>query len=124
MTRDLSRYPHLGKFEGELNITTYAHQLSLDNPDEEVGDVQNAGGWAGLMRGPFDPDCADATTNSLTPADLAYLQSCAGVILKEDSLGFVTATWYDDGQESMMEDTWTRLEVELEAACHDVDAQG
>lgn len=40
----LSRYPHPGKFEGEINLTETLWDLSLDSgQDDELGDVETFG---------------------------------------------------------------------------------
>lgn len=111
---DLSRYPHFGKFEGGLNIDSYAHFLSGDGVDSECGDV-SAGGWYGLLQGPlFDPSVPDnvklADECELTAADRDYLATSAGCILTEDSQGFVSVEWFDAGKESDLDSAWSQIE--------------
>jgi hypothetical protein len=78
-----------GKFEGELYITRYAHE----NPDEEIGDVQELN-WFGRFsgkvkgRGPFH------------------------IITEENSQGFVWGKLYDSEKEMMK--AWHEVEREYD----------
>lgn len=76
-----------GKYEGELYATRYAHE----NPDDELGDVQDFG-WFGRFsgkikgRGPFH------------------------IITQEDNNGFVYGKFYET--ESELNDAWDDIETE------------
>lgn len=78
-----------GKFEGELHVTRFAH----DNPDEEIGSVDELG-WFGYLsgkikgRGPFH------------------------IITQEDSQGFVYGQMYDSKEKLLKK--WRSIEKEYE----------
>jgi hypothetical protein len=78
-----------GKFEGE----TYAARFAYENPDEEMGSVDELGWWGKFSgkikgKGPFH------------------------IIVREDSQGFVYGEFYDTKKE--LESTWARFEREYE----------
>lgn len=100
-----------GKFESEMDRAIW--ELSLDGgPDEEVGSSSEAPGtWAGIMR---DGNAiADALKQELSPGALRELREIgsAGVILTEDTQGFVQVDYYED--EHDLERAWRALEEEL-----------
>lgn len=83
-----------GKFS--MMVDSVAYAVSLDGCDDETGDVES-GGWFGLLRGAIqvDPPFADLTAQELSADDRAYLaQFPGGVIIEEDSSGFVSVCYY------------------------------
>ena len=83
-----------GKFSTILD--EYVYQVSLDGGcDEEIGSVDE-GGWFGLMRsGRTIFRDHDPLLETLNEAEREKLTSCAGVILSEDSNGFVYVDYYE-----------------------------
>ena len=96
-----------GKFDTILD--SYVYAVSLDGGcDAECGGVQS-GGWHGMMRhghsifrdhAPFCEPLNDAERNAL--------QSCAGVIITEDSQGFVGVEYFDTMES--LDDAWREIE--------------
>lgn len=80
--------------------------------DAECGDVQGAG-WYGLVRGSLLTGTAPEGWSELSDDDRAALVSCAGVIIGEDSQGFIDVRIIDDGAE--LDSEWARIEAEVEA---------
>ena len=108
---DLTRVNRPGKFEGELAITEFAHQQSLDGADDEVGDVTEDGEACVLVRGPWrDPQELEVARSAygLSSEDLEQLRHSAGAILTEDSQGFVRGEWHVS--EEALERAWNRIE--------------
>ena len=87
-----------GKFSTVLD--SYVYSVSLDGGcDEEEGD-SDAGIWYGLMRnGRTIFKDHDPFLETLNSAEQEQLMSCAGVILYQDSNGFVGVTYYDTNKE-------------------------
>ena len=84
--------------------------------DAEVGDVQDFG-WFGLVRGPmksalYSGDHADDAElwEQLDPDTRAQLETCAGVIVGEDSQGFIDVRIIDSANELDLE--WAKIEAE------------
>lgn len=91
-----------GKFDSEL--TEHLYGISLDGgPDEETGDSSYGQLWAGIMRGGRQLAQAIADENPNVPG-LDELADAAGVILFEDSQGFVSSAVVQDGDR--LEDEW------------------
>jgi hypothetical protein len=88
-----------GKFSTILD--SYVYSVSLDGGcDDEIGDVAETGAWYGLMRnGSTIFRDHDPLLESLNDDEQEKLTSCAGVILSEDSNGFVTVAYYDTDQQ-------------------------
>jgi len=84
---DLPMASSPGKFEGELRIAELLYEQG--NFDDETGIIQDTG-WYGLI---LDPLSA-LEGLELTPAEARFLNDLAGVILYENDLGFVSATYY------------------------------
>lgn len=86
-----------GKFDTILD--SYVYAVTLDGGcDDEIGDC-NGFGWFGLMRnGRSIFRDHDPALESLNPAEQEQLTSAAGVIVSEDSQGFVTVAYFDTEQ--------------------------
>lgn len=93
---------------GKFNtiVDSYIYTTSLDGCDDEAGSVQDQG-WSGLFRGPIhckgsDMDgwaAARIDGWDLNAAEIRQLNECEGIILREDSSGFVDVEYYDTGDE-------------------------
>jgi hypothetical protein len=90
----------------------FALALSLDGVDEEAGDAQTTG-WYGLFRAPVVPSVAElgealqAMWNDLdagTQRDLQHQKG--GMIMQQDSDGFVTVDLYDSDADLRAEWDW------------------
>lgn len=85
----LTRSKGLGKFEGEFLITELAWEIGLDGVDEEFS---GEGWWFGRLD---DLDESLFTEDSrLSDYDLNTIRSYFGVILHEDSSGFIYGQWF------------------------------
>lgn len=109
-----------GKFDTILD--SYVYSVSLDGGcDMEAGSVQDMG-WYGLMRGgstifrDHDP-----FLETLNEDEQEILTSCAGVIISEDSQGFVGVTYYDTDDE--LTAAWNEVEAEYEMIQEDDDSE-
>lgn len=89
-----------GKFNTILD--SYVHQMLLDGCDEEVGSVDETGRWYGLMRGPFEYSAMDLIT--LNKQESSFLLDSTGVIVSEDSQGFVDVDYFDPTED--IESVW------------------
>ena len=100
-----------GKFNTILD--SYVYQVSLDGGcDEEIGSVDEAG-WFGLMRnGRTIFRDHDPLLETLNEAEQEKLTSCSGVILSEDSCGFVYVDYYEN--EAELDAAWDRVVSENE----------
>jgi hypothetical protein len=98
-----------GKFSTILD--SYVYSVSLDGGcDEEAGD-SSEGCWYGLMRnGRTIFRDHDPMLESLNDDEREKLTSCAGVILSEDSQGFVYVTYYNTTAE--LDAAWRQVEQE------------
>jgi hypothetical protein len=99
-----------GKFNTILDAYVYA--VSLEGGcNDETGDVSETGRWYGLMRSGrsifrnHDPMLA-----ALNEAEHEMLTSSAGVILSEDSQGFVSVDYYDTPKE--LDAAWAALQTD------------
>ena len=106
-------YGHPGKFEGELRISEFIWDLTLEGfEDEELGDVESFGYFAKVSLGPKMLDdvarMARETGVELTPGERQFVKEQAGVILSEDNFGFVSATYFDSKER--LDEVWKRLE--------------
>lgn len=88
-----------GKFNTILD--SYVYSVSLDGGcDDETGDVAESGLWCGMMRnGHTIFRDHDPSLESLNDDEREKLTSCAGVILHEDSNGFVSVSYYATDEE-------------------------
>jgi len=96
-----------GKFSTVLD--SYVYSVSLDGGcDEESGDVSECGEWYGVMRngGTIFRD-HDPMLDTLTAEEQEKLTSSAGVILREDSNGFVSVDYY--GTAESLETAWSQI---------------
>ena len=99
-----------GKFSTMLD--SYVYQVSLDvGCDDEIGSVDE-GGWYGMMQGGRAIFAADL---ELTAAERDMLDESAGVIVSEDSNGFVSVEYYATATE--LHDAWHAIEEEHENQC-------
>ena len=100
-----------GKFSTILD--SYVYSASLDGGcDMETGDFSTTG-WYGLMRhGRTIFRDHDPMLETLNETEREKLTTCAGVILFEDSNGFVSITYYDT--EEKLDAVWAQIEKENE----------
>lgn len=98
-----------GKFNTILD--SYVYSVSLDGgADAEVGSVDE-GRWYGLMRhGRTIFKDHDPFLETLNEEEREQLTSCAGVILTEDSQGFVYAEYFDTMD--ALDAKWAEIERE------------
>ncbi len=110
MTNEIRSYGP-GKFNTILDA--YVYSVSLDGGcDEECGSVDEYGAWFGLMKnGRTIFRDHDPMLESLNEAEQAQLTSSAGVIIREDSQGFVTVRYFDNMQ--ALETAWQEIEREV-----------
>ena len=96
-----------GKFNTILD--SYVYSVSLDGgADEEEGSVQDTGVWYGIMRnGRTIFRDHDPLLETLTPEEQEQLTESAGVIITEDSNGFVYVEYFDSPE--LMETEWSRI---------------
>lgn len=96
-----------GKFSTILD--SYVYSVSLDGGcDEELGDALECGEWYGIMRnGRTIFRDHDLLLETLTPEEQERLTSSAGVILREDSQGFVSVIYYDTDES--LELAWSQI---------------
>ena len=109
-----------GKFSTILD--SYVYQVSLDGGcDDEIGSVDE-GGWFGLMRnGHTIFKDHDPLLETLNEAEREKLTSSAGVILSEDSNGFVFVTYFDS--EEQLDKEWSAIVDELASEDEDEEAE-
>ena len=96
-----------GKFSTILD--SYVYSVSLDGGcDEEAGDVSACGEWYGIMRnGRTIFRDHDPFLETLNADEQETLTSSAGVILREDSQGFVSVTYYET--DHALEAAWSQI---------------
>jgi hypothetical protein len=96
-----------GKFNTILD--SYVYSVSLDGGcDMETGDSSEQG-WFGLMRhGHTIFRDHDPFLETLNDDERDALKVCAGVILSEDSNGFVYVKYYDSMDE--LDKAWAEIE--------------
>jgi hypothetical protein len=100
-----------GKFSTILD--SYVYSVSLDGGcDEEEGSVSESGAWYGIMRnGRTIFRDHDPMLETLNAAEQEKLTSSAGVILYEDSNGFVYVSYYATDDELNAE--WAKVVAEF-----------
>jgi len=96
-----------GKFNTILD--SYVYSVSLDGGcDEEEGSVDEHGEWYGIMRnGRTIFRDHDPLLETLNSAEQEKLTSSVGVILREDSQGFVYVTYY--AADEALEVAWSQI---------------
>ena len=104
-----------GKFDTMLDAAVY--EASLYGPDEEIGEADGFG-WHGLMRAPL-LDIRDQ--EDLTHEELEFLVDQVGVIVSEDSQGFVTVEYYETTYD--LDQAWAELEEAEEGWSNDTEAE-
>lgn len=86
-----------GKFDTILD--SYVYDVSLEGADDECGESDSFG-WFGLMRnGRTIFKDHDPFLETLNEEEQETLENCAGVIVSEDSNGFVSVDYYDTDEE-------------------------
>lgn len=111
LTLPMARSP--GKFEGELRISEFVWDLTLEGfADEELGDVQDFGYYSLVSLGPEAVDdiarAAREANVELTPAERQLIRENSGAIVSEDNYGFVHVEYYDSKKK--LDQSWSRLE--------------
>lgn len=105
-----------GKFNTVLDA--YVYEATLDGPDEQCGDVETIG-WYGLLRGPIEAGSLGKldwdTEGGLTHAEALWLadNAKAGVIVYENSQGFVSVDYIND--RGVLAIRWDAIERGVEA---------
>ena len=100
-----------GKFTTLLD--QYVYSVSLDGGADEEESYGNGEGWYGLMRnGRTIFRDHDPMLETLTPEEQELLTGSAGVILSEDSQGFVYVSYYDDAE--TLEAKWAEIAREFQ----------
>ena len=100
-----------GKFQ--YLVDAWAYELSLAGCDDEAGEAQYGSGWHGLFRGglKLDPPFGDLVpqwAEKLSEADQAFIRKHqGGLILREDSQGFVEGHWFEKASEC--EESWGHI---------------
>ena len=102
----------LGKFN--TIVDSYVYQVSLDGgPDLELGSVSENGIWYGMMRhGLTIFHDNDPMLETLNDSEQELLTSSAGVIITEDSQGFVNVDYFEDMAD--LDKAWSRIEKDFE----------
>jgi hypothetical protein len=110
---NIRRYPHPGKFEGGLLIDEFMWNMALDASDDETGDVDGGQHFARL-NAPLSPTPDYMNGEELTEDEHTFILKQAGAIVRTDSQGFVSVTYYattaeldtawDDAVEATTED--------------------
>lgn len=100
-----------GKFNTILDA--YVYNVSLDGGcDSEAGDVSEYGEWYGLIRhGQTIFRDHDPSLEPLNDEEREELTSCAGVIIREDSNGFVHVDYFDTTE--ALDAAWAKIEHEF-----------
>lgn len=95
-----------GKFNTILD--SYVYSVSLDGGCDEEESESEGMGWYGIMRnGRTIFRDHDPNLETLTADEQEQLTSSAGVILREDSQGFVYVTYYDNAE--ALELAWSQI---------------
>ena len=109
----LARSP--GKFEGELRISEFVWDLSMQGYESAaLGDVQDFGYYSLIPLGPEAVDDvakqAREANVELTPAERQFIHENAGAIAREDNNGFVYVQYFDS--KKTLNRSWSKLEDE------------
>lgn len=110
-----------GKFDTLLDA--YVYEVSLGGCcDEEIDSETGCGTYYALMRGgrsifrDHDPDL-----ETLNECEKELLTGCAGVILSEDSNGFVYAKYYDT--EEQLDAEWCEIQENFPTVDEDSETE-
>lgn len=107
-----------GKFNTILD--QYVYSVSMDGGADEEESYGDGGGWYGLMRGGSSIfRDHDPMLETLNTDEQELLTSSAGVILYEDSQGFVYVTYYDTDKE--LDAAWDKVQQDFQDANGDGD---
>lgn len=108
-----------GKFNTILDAYVYGVSMNGGGCDAEVGESCNSR-WYGLMRnGRTIFQDHDPMLESLNEAEREMLTSAAGVILTEDSQGFVYVEYFDTMAE--LDAKWSEIEASEQTEDDDAD---
>lgn len=88
-------------------LESYFYSLTLDGPDEEAGDVEHAGGWAGLLRGPFEITQREVNEYELSDEDVKWVRHAQGAIVRQDNYGFIDVSYYDSRKD--LDESWAAV---------------
>lgn len=112
MTNETIRPYGPGKFNTILD--SYVYQVSLDGGcDDELGSVSENGSWYGLMRhGRTIFRDHDPMLETLNAVEQEALTSAAGVIVYENSDGFVSVDYFDTEKE--LDSAWDEIQREFD----------
>ncbi len=101
-----------GKFNTILD--SYVYSVSLDGgTDDELGSVSENGRWYGLMRhGRTIFRDHDPLLETLNETEQDMLTSAAGVILTEDSQGFVYVEYFETTE--TLDAVWSAIVAEFD----------
>ena len=123
-TNDTIRPYGPGKFDTILD--SYVYSVSLDGGcDSECGSVDETGRWYGMMRGSLSlshADKRDCDYFDLNSAERAELTKYAGVIVSEDSQGFVSVEYFKTTEE--LDEAWSEIEIEYTDMQDEIEAEG
>jgi hypothetical protein len=103
-----------GKFNTILD--SYVYEVSLQGGcDDDMGSVQEDGVWYGLMKnGHTIFQDHDPGMEKLNEDERKKLSECAGVIIREDSNGFVHVSYYETSAD--LDTAWRDVEAALAEA--------
>jgi hypothetical protein len=110
-----------GKYSSALDCI--GHGLVEMSADEQSGSVQGSG-WAEMAYGPFEKhQCVEAAGAYYEDDDeferaIADLERCTGIIVEEDSQGFISVSIFFNDKESLDRD-WAELSEELDPQAED-----
>jgi hypothetical protein len=110
-----------GKFTTILD--QYVYQVSLDGGCDEEESFGDGQGWYGIMRnGRTIFRDHDPLLETLNAAEQELLTSSAGVILSEDSQGFVYVSYYEDKER--LERKWAEIQAQFTSDDEESDGGG
>lgn len=99
-----------GKFEGELIISEFIYELTLDGADKDFNSVD--GSWYALLVGDLHPNPSVREKYNMTEDEVIFLGKSAGAIVAERDNGFVYVTYYDYAEE--LQRDWNSIRSKLE----------
>lgn len=104
-----------GKFEGELRVSEFVWDLSMQGYESAaLGDVQDFGYYSLIHLGPGTIDDVAKQAREagveLTPAERQFIRENVGAIAWEDNVGFVWVHYFDSKE--TLDQSWSRLEDE------------